>query len=72
MQQYYEENKLEIGLDEAGRGSLLGPVFTAGVILNDTFGVGFQADVSLRLIVSQVGLFVGVIDLYIYIISLLK
>ena len=36
MQQYYEENKLEIGLDEAGRGSLLGPVFTAGVILNDT------------------------------------
>ena len=22
MQQYYEKNKLEIGLDEAGRGSL--------------------------------------------------
>ena len=35
MQQYYEKNKLEIGLDEAGRGSLLGPVFTSGVILND-------------------------------------
>ena len=35
MQQYYEKNKLEIGLDEAGRGCLLGPVFTAGVILND-------------------------------------
>ena len=35
MQQYYEKNKLEIGLDEAGRGSLLGPVFTAGVILYD-------------------------------------
>ena len=35
MQQYYEKNKLEIGLDEAGRGLLLGPVFTAGVILND-------------------------------------
>jgi len=35
MQQYYIDNKLEIGLDEAGRGSLLGPVFTAGVILYD-------------------------------------
>ena len=35
MQKYYEEGKLEIGLDEAGRGCLLGPVFTAGVILND-------------------------------------
>ena len=35
MQQYYKQNNLEIGLDEAGRGSLLGPVFTAGVILND-------------------------------------
>ena len=35
MQQYYIENNLEIGLDEAGRGCLLGPVFTAGVILND-------------------------------------
>jgi len=36
MKQYYKENDLEIGLDEAGRGCLLGPVFTAGVILNDT------------------------------------
>ena len=36
MKQYYENNKLEIGLDEAGRGCLLGPVFAAGVILNDT------------------------------------
>ena len=35
MQQYYIDNNLEIGLDEAGRGSLLGPVFTAGVILYD-------------------------------------
>ena len=37
MQQYYKQNNLEIGLDEAGRGCLLGPVFTAGVILNDTY-----------------------------------
>ena len=35
MEQFYRNNNLEIGLDEAGRGSLLGPVFTAGVILND-------------------------------------
>ena len=35
MQQYYINNNLEIGLDEAGRGCLLGPVFTAGVILNN-------------------------------------
>lgn len=35
MQQFYIDNNLEIGLDEAGRGSLLGPVFTAGVILYD-------------------------------------
>jgi len=35
MQQYYKQNNLEIGLDEAGRGCLLGPVFTAGVILYD-------------------------------------
>ena len=35
MQQYYKQGELEIGLDEAGRGSLIGPVFTAGVILND-------------------------------------
>ena len=40
MKKFYYDNDLknitEIGLDEAGRGSLLGPVFTAGVILNDT------------------------------------
>ena len=35
MKQYYKVGDLEIGLDEAGRGSLLGPVFTAGVIMND-------------------------------------
>jgi|TARA_B000000532_G_C18845033_1_gene396819 ribonuclease HII len=35
MEQYYKVGELEIGLDEAGRGCLLGPVFTAGVIMND-------------------------------------
>ena len=32
MQQYYKQGELEIGLDEAGRGCLFGPVCVAGVI----------------------------------------
>jgi len=35
MNQFYEENKLEVGLDEAGRGCLLGPVCIGAVIMND-------------------------------------
>ena len=37
MEQFYEKDKLEVGIDEAGRGCLFGPVFTAGVIWNKTF-----------------------------------
>lgn len=37
MEVFYEKDKLEVGLDEAGRGCLFGPVFTAGVIWNKTF-----------------------------------
>ena len=33
--QFYEKDKIEIGIDEAGRGSLIGPVCVAGVILGD-------------------------------------
>ena len=32
MYQFYEEGKLEIGIDEVGRGCLFGPVYSAGVI----------------------------------------
>lgn len=32
MLQYYEKNKLELGIDEAGRGCLFGPVCVAAVI----------------------------------------
>ena len=32
-----EDNKIEIGLDEAGRGCLFGPVFSAGVIWNGDY-----------------------------------
>ena len=35
LKQFYETNKLEVGLDEAGRGCLLGPVCIAGVIWLD-------------------------------------
>ena len=35
MNQFYEENKLEVGLDEAGRGCLLGPVCIGAVIMNN-------------------------------------
>ena len=35
MKQFYEKGKIEIGLDEAGRGCLFGPVCVAGVIWLD-------------------------------------
>ena len=35
LEQFYEENKIELGLDEAGRGCLFGPVCVAGVIWLD-------------------------------------
>ena len=35
MKQFYQQNKIEIGLDEAGRGALIGPVCVGAVILGD-------------------------------------
>ena len=35
MEQYYQKEKLELGIDEAGRGCLFGPVCVASVILGD-------------------------------------
>ena len=35
MNQFYQENKLEVGLDEAGRGCILGSVCIGAVIMND-------------------------------------
>ena len=32
MEQYYEKDKIEVGIDEAGRGCLFGPVSIAAVI----------------------------------------
>ena len=35
LKQFHEQGKIEIGLDEAGRGCLFGPVFVAGVVWLD-------------------------------------
>lgn len=35
LKQFYEKDKIEIGIDEAGRGCLFGPVFVAGVVWLD-------------------------------------
>ena len=37
MQKFYSEDKIEVGIDEAGRGCLAGPVFTGAVILPKDF-----------------------------------
>ena len=35
LKQFYEQNKIEVGLDEAGRGCLFGPVCVGAVIWLD-------------------------------------
>lgn len=35
MNTFYTKDNIEIGIDEAGRGCLFGPVFVGGVIMND-------------------------------------
>ena len=35
MKRFYEPNSIELGIDEAGRGCLMGPVVVASVILGD-------------------------------------
>ena len=35
LKQFYVNNNIEVGIDEAGRGCLLGPVCIAAVVLND-------------------------------------
>ena len=35
MKQFYQQDKIELGLDEAGRGALIGPVCIGAVILGD-------------------------------------
>ena len=35
MKRFYQENKIELGIDEAGRGCLFGPICIGSVILGD-------------------------------------
>lgn len=45
MNEYFNKDKLEVGLDEAGRGPLFGRVYVAGVILpHDDFNHGLIKD----------------------------
>ena len=39
LRPFFHENKVEVGLDEVGRGCLAGPVVTAAVILTKNFSV---------------------------------
>ena len=41
---YYQEELIEAGCDEAGRGCLAGPVFAAAVILPKNFSHPFLND----------------------------
>ena len=36
LKQFYQQDNIELGIDEAGRGCLIGPVCVASVILGDT------------------------------------
>ena len=35
MKRFYKQDSIEIGIDEAGRGCLIGPVCVSGVIMGD-------------------------------------
>jgi ribonuclease HII len=72
LQAYYQEELLEAGCDEAGRGCLAGPVFAAAVILpkdfyhpllNDSKQVSEEQRYELRPIIEQQAIAFGVADL---------
>lgn len=44
LKPYYQRNSIEAGVDEAGRGSLIGPVYAAAVILPKDFKNKFLND----------------------------
>lgn len=48
LKQFYEKNKIEVGLDEAGRGCLFGPVCVAGVIWLDEDPIQDDKDYEIR------------------------
>tara|TARA_B100000900_G_scaffold409056_1_gene424307 strand:- start:1094 stop:1720 length:627 start_codon:yes stop_codon:yes gene_type:complete len=48
LKQFYEKDKIEVGLDEAGRGCLFGPVCVAGVIWLDEDPIQDDKDYEIR------------------------
>ena len=48
MKSYKEYNRLEAGIDEAGRGPLFGRVYAAAVILNPEFEYDFDFEIRFR------------------------
>ena len=38
MKRFYQENDIELGIDEAGRGCLMGPLCVGAVIMGDMEG----------------------------------
>lgn len=48
LKQFYEKDKIEVGLDEAGRGCLFGPVCVAGVIWLDDDPIQDDKDYEIR------------------------
>ena len=53
LKQYYEKNKIEIGIDEAGRGCLFGPVCVASVIWLDKDPIDGNLDDNYNIIDSK-------------------
>jgi len=50
LEQFYEQNKIEVGIDEAGRGCLFGPVCVAAVIWLDEDPIQDDKDYEISLI----------------------
>ena len=48
LKQFYEKDKIEVGLDEAGRGCLFGPVCVAGVIWLDEDPIQDDKDYEIK------------------------
>ena len=48
MKQFYEQNKIEVGIDEAGRGCLFGPVCIAAVIWLDEDPIKDDKDYEIK------------------------
>ena len=48
LEQFYEQNKIEVGIDEAGRGCLFGPVCVAAVIWLDEDPIKDDKDYEIK------------------------